>query len=300
MAREAVRLSQGNAAITFKIASGLALVIVALLAQVLSTTLPIGQIIFFRSAGMVVAVLCLAAAQDGITTCWRTQRIRGHLGRSTIGGVALTMNFSALSLLPLAEAQVLMYLAPIFVVLFGIVFLKERSHNMIWLGIILGFLGTLVILNDSASTTIPLGPGAATGAAAGVAIGIAGALFSALSMVQARTLAPTERPSTMAFYFGLTSMVGALLTCGFGWSWPSVGEWSMLAAISVAGAVGHLFLAEALARAPVGYLAPLDYLNITWAVLLAGVFLSQWPSLNASVGIGCVILATACATLKKA
>lgn len=296
MAREAVRLSQSNAAIAFKISSGLSLVIVALLAQILSTTLPIGQIIFFRSAGMVVAVLCLGAVRDGIATCWRTQRIHGHLGRSTIGGVALMMNFSALSLLPLAEAQALMYLAPLFVVLLGIVFLKEPSHYLIWFGVILGFLGTSVILNDGAGTAMRLGPGAATG----VAIGIAGALFSALSMVQARTLAPTERPSTMAFYFGLTSMVGALLTCGLGWSWPSIGEWGMLAAISVAGAVGHLYMAEALARAPVGYLAPFDYLNITWAVLLAGVVLSQWPSLNAAVGIGCVILATACATLKKA
>lgn len=273
-------------AVQLKIGAGLSLVGLALLVQLLASAVPVGQLLFFRSAGMVVAILGYAAMRRQLRKSFTTARPWAHFSRAIVGFSAVTLNFISLTLLPLAEAQTLMYLSPIFVLLFGVLLLREALTASIIISCFLGFTGVLCILNPDPSSP-PLG-----GAGLGVAVGLVGALMTAAATIQVRHLAKTESSSTMALYFGLFAACLSMCTVFSGWSWPTVIQCVLLAGLGLAGALGHVLMAEALARAPATTLAPFDYLNIVWAVLAALFVFGQIPSLPSLAG-GALIVGAA-------
>ena len=57
-----------------------------------------------------------------------TRRPLGHLGRGLFGAAGMFSNFSALSLLPLADATAYFYAYPIFVTLIAGLMLREAVH----------------------------------------------------------------------------------------------------------------------------------------------------------------------------
>ena len=280
-------------AILLKICSGISLIIVAALVQQLAAALPVGQILFFRSAGMVIAVLALARFRNRLAECWQTRRLRAHLVRSSIGFLAIGLNFLALSLLPLSEAQALMYLAPILVVIFGVAWLGERAGFHIWIGAGLGFLGVFSILAIDLTNNIH------GGAYIGVIIACLGSITTAAAMIQVRSLARTEPSSTMAFFFGIVSTIGSLATSYLGWSWPTSSQLGLLGLLGLAGALGHIFMAEAMLRATASYLAPFEYLNMVWAIIIALLVFEQIPGPLSLAGIGLIIVAALIASKSK-
>ena len=54
--------------------------------------------------------------------------------------------FTALTLLPLAEATSLSFTAPLFATVGAAIFLAEDVRLQRWLAVVLGFVGTLIIL----------------------------------------------------------------------------------------------------------------------------------------------------------
>jgi len=73
--------------------------------------------------------------------------IRGNMW--VLAGVLLTISLAEL---PLATANAVFYTAPIFIMLFGAIFYKERLSMDVVLAAILGFIGTLVILRPTEIT----------------------------------------------------------------------------------------------------------------------------------------------------
>lgn len=74
----------------------------------------------------------------------------------------------------------------------------------------------------------------------GYAIGLSGAALSALALLMVRRLNKTERPSAIAFYFVLASMIGGLMTIPFGWIWPDMTTLLFLVAAGIFGDFGHI------------------------------------------------------------
>ena len=60
--------------------------------------------------------------------------------------------------------------------------------------------------------------------------------------------------------------------------------------------MSHILNAEALARAPAASLAPFDYLNIVWAIMIVLVVFGQVPSLQSLLGMASILMAAALAT----
>ena len=61
------------------------------------------------------------------------------------------------------------------------------------------------------------------------------------------------------------------------WQWPNLDQLIMFLLIAIAGTLTHWFLNEALKRAEISALLPLDYLRLIWSVSLGLIFFNEIP-----------------------
>ena len=111
------------------------------------------QFTFFRAVFMCLILFPIAVHRylnsDRLTATLglKLHFIRGNMW--VLAGVLLTISLAEL---PLATANAVFYTAPIFIMLFGAIFYKERLSMDVVLAAILGFIGTLVILRPTEIT----------------------------------------------------------------------------------------------------------------------------------------------------
>src|SRR5262245_3182175 len=136
---------------------------------------PVLQVAFGRFlCGSLVALAVVAVLRPG----WPSREtVLANGLRSVVAVFTATTFFYALQQLPLAEALVLSFLAPMFVALFGMLLLREEVDRRIVGALAVGFLGTLVVVFGQ-------GVGAAAARSwSGVGAALASAVLYALSLV---------------------------------------------------------------------------------------------------------------------
>lgn len=276
-----------RAAIILKIGSGLCLVGVAWLVHRLGATYPIGELVFVRSGGMFLAVLAAMLLRRQFWTSIQSSRVGAHVRRGITGTLALALNFVALSMLPLAEAQALYYLAPMIVVILGVWVLGETAGSKVWFCTLLGLAGVGLILFSEIGIQAP------RSRVIGILTGGTGAVLTAAALLQVRSLAQTESAMTIALYFSVVGMAAGLATALSGWVWPNPGDLVLFFLLGVAGAGGHVLLALALARASAPQLASLEYLNLLWALIASALSSAPLPGVMSLCGMALIILASA-------
>jgi drug/metabolite transporter (DMT)-like permease len=116
------------------------------LVKLLGDTIPVAELMFFRSAlALPVVAVILARGPGGILRGLRTRRLPGHALRACTGTAAQACSFYALTVLPLAVQTALGYTTPLFVTVLAILFLGERVGAHRWSAVVAGFCGVLVI-----------------------------------------------------------------------------------------------------------------------------------------------------------
>lgn len=238
--------------------------------------LPLGQFMALRatiSGGLILAygVLVMRRA-DLLPNRWQP-----HLFRGGLACVAMMLSYIAFARLPVAQAQTLMFLAPLIVVPLAALKLKERLTKPALLGLGLGFAGTLCILGLS----FDLGAEATWGALCG----IAAAFLIATIQITIRAMMSTETAISTALSFTVIVAVVSSVSALWGnWVWPRGEALWILFAAGVFGTLNLLLFAESLARAPVSMLAPLDYTGLIWALLADWLIFAVLPGGMGFVG----------------
>ena len=82
----------------------------------------------------------------------RTTRLPLHLVRAGLNALAVLSFFYAFSVVPLAEATALSFVAPIFATVLAVIFLGEVVGGRRWLAILLGIVGVFVLLRPGFET----------------------------------------------------------------------------------------------------------------------------------------------------
>jgi drug/metabolite transporter (DMT)-like permease len=243
---------------------------------------PIGEIVFFRSL-FGLPVIVVAAYLSGGLHLLATKRIDSHALRSIAGVISMYCNFTAYTLLPLADVTAIGFAAPLFIVMLAALFLRERVHIYRWSAVIIGFLGVLVIVGPEARM--------ASGATIGVMFALVSAALAALAMIFLKRMSAYEHSTAIAFYFMLTASVVSLFTLPFGWQIPFGGEGLILIICGFSGGIGQLFLSFSYRYGDASLLAPFDYTAMIWAVVLGYFIFGELPMLNVWLGALIVIAA---------
>ncbi len=278
-----------HTAIWIKLLSVVLFAIMSALVRYLGTNVPVGQVVFFRSAFAIVPVVAVYAWRGELGAAVRTERHFGHLGRGTISVAGMFLNFAALARLPLVDVTAINFASPLITVGLAALILKERVRIYRWSAVAIGFLGVVVMLWPylTLADTVMAGT---TAAAIGVACSVASALTNAGSVIQTRRLVDSEHTASIVFYFSLICTMVSALTLPFVWYTPTWVELIALMSTGFLGGLSHIMLTESYRYAPASVVAPFDYTTMFWAFLIGFFFFGEVATIYLFVGAGIVIV----------
>ena len=187
--------------------------------------------------------------------------------------------FYAISIISLAKALTLAFVAPLIVTAFSPVMLGEKVGFRRWTAVVVGFTGSLVVIR----------PGFVELNFASLAALGTGILYG-FYLIITRKLSTSDNPLLTLL---MTGMVGAILVSAiipFYWVKPSLNQWSLMAGIGVFACIGHLFLILSLKYADASKLAPLGYTEIITNILISYYFFHELPDNWTYLGLFIIVL----------
>jgi drug/metabolite transporter (DMT)-like permease len=278
-------------AIGFKVISAFLFACLSALVRQIGDVIPVGQIVFFRSACAIPPVLLIYALRGEFMIAVRTTRVFGQLGRGALSVGGMYSNFAALQRLPLADATAISFASPLITVALAAVILKEKVRIYRWTAVFVGFIGVIVMLIPHLDFNQYLTVGAMSVAAIGSLLALLAAFFNAGTVIQTRRLTQSEPTSSIVFYFSVMTALAGLVSLPFAWHTPTAFELLLLVSCGLFGGVGHIFLTESYRHAPASVIAPFDYSSMLWALLLGYWLFGELPT--ALVYVGACIVAVA-------
>jgi len=274
--------------IALKVASTIVFTAMATLIKLASDRYPIGELTFFRSFFALIPVLLWVGYRGQFPSVFYTTRIGSHLVRSIAGAAAMFCGFTALSMLPIADATAIGYAAPLLTVVFAVLLLGEKVHIYRWSAVFVGLLGVLVILSDY---VVPGSAEAGEHSVIGAAFAIGGAVFGALAATQVRSLVRFEGAATIVVYFSLFTALFSLATLPFGWVMPDLEDFALLVLAGIFGGLGQVFLTQSYRFGDASLIAPFDYTSMLWSLIVSVIVFATWPSPIVLIGAGIVVAA---------
>ncbi|MEZ5921604.1 MAG: DMT family transporter [Parvularculaceae bacterium] len=211
------------------------------------------------------------------------ERLKAHGVRGLVIVFSATLFFWSLKVLPLAQAVVITFIAPLLVPIIALFILGERIRRRSIIAGGVGFAG--VVIASWGGADFSAEPERLLGAAAA----FSAAVTYALSIVLLRGRAGKDGPEVIgllaAFLPGLL-IAGPAIATGAA---PPLSDLPALIALGVLAAAGINLLARAYALAEAQKLAPLEYTAIIWASLIGFFFFHEIPHPQVLAGAAIII-----------
>jgi S-adenosylmethionine uptake transporter len=260
------------------------------LVKSLSSAYPTLEIVFLRFAFTVLFVGSLAAMSGNAAPSRR--QLGAHLGRAVLIVVANSSFFYALGRLPLAEVFALSMTAPVFMALFGAIFLKEPVRLSIAAAIAVGFAGMIVIV---------FGAGRASISTQADLLAVLCALLApvsyALSVVLLRAQTAHEPITIIISVQALLVVLLLVPAVAVEFVPPRPADWLAFAAVGLLGSSGYLAFASALKRLSAARYSVTEYTGLIWAALFGYLFFAETP--RPALWLGAALIIAGCAIVAR-
>lgn len=233
----------------------------------LTASYPVPQVVwaryFFQFGWMLLLI-----PRVGVIGLARTRRLGMNVARGLLLAVSTLFMFTAISLVPLADAYTITFTAPLLVTVFSIPLLGERVGWRRWSAVLVGFVGVLIVIR----------PGVGMPHWA-LALPLVTALGFAIYQILTRKVAGVAGETSVAMLFYLAWIGAAVMTALVPFFWRTIAplDWLPMAAMGALGGLGHLILIRALTIAPASLLAPFVYTQIAWALVLGYLVFGDVP-----------------------
>ena len=265
-------------AITFNLLAWVMLPIMDGFAKYLSSDLPVLQITwaryFFTVAFTFPIMFFFYRNQLKWSEKPKLQFLRGL--------ILLTANicfFYSISVISLAKALTLAFVAPLIVTAFSPIFLSEKVGLRRWLAVIIGFIGSLVVIRPG---FVEINLASLTALGTGVMYGF--------YLIITRKLSTSDNPLLTLLLTGVVGAIIISILMPFVWVKPTLNQWSMMAAIGIFACVGHLFLILSLKYADASKLAPFSYFEIITNIIIGYYFFSDFPDNWTFLGLFIIVI----------
>ncbi|MGD9944971.1 MAG: DMT family transporter [Burkholderiaceae bacterium] len=239
-----------------------------------SSGLAVGQMVFLRGLMATLLVLVIAHAMGTfgqMREAWQPRVIV----RSLLDALGTCCYLWSLMHLPLPNAVAIGLAAPLFLVVFAVILLRERVDASRWLAIAVGFTGVLLIIQPSA-----------TGFNLFALVCLLGVLFHALRDLLTRTI----QVAVPAIIIMLTGSVMITLFAGAvsivqGWQPLTALAAGLLALAAVFLSVGGILVIAAMRNGELSVVAPFRYSGLLFALILGYLIWGDVPNVLAWCGI---------------
>ena len=186
--------------------------------------------------------------------------------------------FYSISIISMAKALTLAFVAPLITTALSPIFLGEKVGYRRWSAVIVGFIGSLIVIRPgfiefNFATIAALGTG----------------FFYGIYLIITRKLHTSDSPLLTLLLTGVVGAVVASFFVPLVWINLSIQQWLLLALMGIFACVGHLFLILSLKYADASKLAPLGYFEIVTNVILGYHFFGDFPHFWTWVGLSIIV-----------
>ena len=237
----------------------------------------ISTIVFARFALSLVAILPWVLLDRSFQ--WRLNDPVKLFVRVIAALMALVTLFYVVNYLPLTDASLLISTSPLFVPIITGVLLHTRTPKRVWLSILVGFIGVLLVLHPGKELL-----------SVHALIGLSAGVFSAIALVMVRVLTKTNSVKHLLFYYFFISTIFSGVVTVFDWNPLSMHLLLLLLAIGVLGVLYQVFLTIAFRIAPVRLMSPLMFSTVLFGGVADWYFWQHAPDLPTIIGFVVITL----------
>ena len=185
--------------------------------------------------------------------------------------------FYSISIISMAKALTLAFVAPLITTALSPFFLNEKVGLKRWSAVLVGFIGSLIVirpgyLDINLATIAGLGTG----------------FFYGIYLVITRKLHSTDSPLLTLL---LTGVVGAIISSFFVpivWVDPTYDQWLWLGFMGIFACLGHICLIYSLRYADASKLAPFGYFEIIPNIILGFLIFGDFPDIWTFTGLAVI------------
>ena len=201
-----------------------------------------------------------------------------HAARASFLVAATGFFFAALHWQSIADSLAIFFVQPLIVTLLSPLVLGERVGIRRWVAVLIGFIGTLIIIRPGFQQLTP-----------GVPLALGSGTCLAIYLLMTRRIAGSAPAMVTTFY---TSLCGAIIMSAivlFVWQTPTATQWGLFILLSAIANGGHFLIIRAYDHAEASLLAPLAYSEIIMATVLGWYLFGDFPDVWTFVGVAILI-----------
>ncbi len=276
--------------IALKIASTFVFTLMSVCVKLVADRVPPGEIVFARSFFALIPVAGMLLWQGQLFQSLKTDRPWLHASRGAIGISSMAFGFMALGYLPLPEAMMIGYAAPLMVVALSAIVLAEVVRVYRWTATAVGFVGIAIILWPRLTFFSEGAAAAQHGSMLGAIFALCGALSSSFAAITIRSMTRTESTGSIVIYFAISGTLISLASIAFGWVVPNGHDALLLIAIGLLGGTGQILMTSAYREADAATIASFEYVSMLWGLAFSYLIFGEVPGLSVIVG-GVIVIA---------
>ena len=246
------------------------------------------QVAWGYFAGMFLSLAIYAAISgQRWSAIIATRALSLQLARAVLIVASLACLFYSFTYLPLADATVVSFTAPLFIASLAGPLLGERVGWQRWAAVVAGLVGAVVVIR----------PGSSLFQWAAV-LPLVGALFFGLFSIVTRKIGTTDRALTSLFYTSFGACALLSFAVPFVWRTPTLNAWLLFLLAGALGLGSHLLIVRAMQLAHASAVAPLNYVRIVWAVGIGYFWFGDTPDTLTITG-GAIIIGSGLFTIYR-
>lgn len=242
----------------------------------LVATYSVGQVLLIRS-GVALVILLPFLWKAGLGPILGAERPWLQFWRVVFSTAEVFCFYWAVMYLPLADVMTYWLAAPIYVAALSPFILKEKVGPIRWAAIALGFVGVLVALTPSGEVE-PIA----------ILVAIVGTFAFAFMVITGRTLRGTP-DRTLVFFQIMGALLAGVILAPFGWVTPTAIDFVLLGTLGVVAMLAHICVNRAVKLADAAIVAPFQYTQLPWAIVLGFLFFGDVPRPLMLVGAAIII-----------
>ena len=248
------------------------------IAKVLTTDFHPLQIVWTRQLGLVVGVFVMIAVRG--VSLFQTNNRKLQITRGLMAALSAALFITAINFVPLADAIAVTFIAPFVVTMFSALLLKEKVGIHRWSAVIVGFLGTLIILRPGFDGFEPA-----------LLLAVLAAVLFAFRQIISRYLSGSDKTETTIAYTALVAVLVLVIPLPFIWQTPVSGfHIFLMAVMAILAGLGELLVIKALEVALAVVVSPVHYTILIWGSLYGYFVFGDFPDYLTWIGAIIIIL----------
>jgi len=186
----------------------------------------------------------------------------------------------AVQFLGIAEIHAIFSCFPLVVTALSVPMLGEQVGWRRWLAVLIGFAGTLIILQPGTGVFNPA-----------ALLALVCVLMYSFYNILTRKVSRHDSFETSLVYFGVVGFIASLIAVAGRWQTPDAHTLLLLAGICFTSVSAHMMLIKALEVTSAVVLQPFNYFILVWAIVLGYLVFGEVLSMHEVFG-ACIVVAS--------